>query len=142
MYFKQPANSQFFRKSSIAVTYFKKPFSESSTFERPLRPVLVVRTRCVSTLSMISRYLKINDILGSVYEQTVREKVNFQSNWPADPITPSQKTIIQSFISYLEYVDNSIALHGQTSEPTINKVEVFISEIISHHELFTYKEKH
>lgn len=98
-------------------------------------------TRWGSTLLMVSRYLKIDNVLRLAHEHIVRFNIKFQGSGPAAPITLSEKNLMLSIISLIQYFYNATEILSRTNELTGNCVDMLTSGIISNLDRFRKKEK-
>lgn len=76
------------------------------------------------------RFLILEPALRSAHVNILKENVKIAGNGPRDPITPTEKELIRSFISVLYQIENATSLLGRNTEPAIKNVDVFTSGII------------
>lgn len=85
---------------------------------------------------MVPRYLSIESVIQESQERLFKEKPKWLGGGPADPLKLKKKSLMESFISIFEYIENATARLGRKDESTFNNVDVFVSGIFSNVDRF------
>lgn len=103
--------------------------AESTDFSRPLRPLLYVKTRWGSTLTICKMYLKIQDIIACAHQSLFKEQGRSASS-SIDSLSVSETILIENLDKILENIDALTELIGKSKKPKIQDVDVITATVL------------